>query len=321
MSGPPSGPGAAGATTEAEPGKGNDPGGPARTATTPFAAMPAAYAEGKEQAPAAPLPPKPPLLLPPLPPFSGGPAGYRPPFAPRGPYAASSPYAASLGYPPGAPMSPYPGLAPTKPPKKRRERSKLGRITFSLILLSLGVLAALEVTVADFKVSTFFAVPLAITALGLIAGAWLGRARVLILLGALLSIALAIATAAGVAVPHRTENISIQPGTFDELHENYSTDIGDINADLTQLNFAAQEISPTLVRFETRVGNVNITVPENVDVTVKVHIQGGDCQVLGTGCGGFKQTSTINDYGLDGPGGGKLTMDLDVQWGDVRVTR
>ena len=48
--------------------------------------------------------------LPPLPPLA--PVGYRPPFAPHGPFGGRSPYAASLGYPPGAPGSPYPGLVP-----------------------------------------------------------------------------------------------------------------------------------------------------------------------------------------------------------------
>jgi phage shock protein PspC (stress-responsive transcriptional regulator) len=294
----------------------------AQPATAPPAQQPTAYAEGKP----AMTGPRPPMLppLPPLPPLAPLPGGYRPPFAPHGPYAASSPYAASLGYPPpGVPVSPYPGLAPTPPPKKPKEKSRLGRITFSLILLALGVLAALEVTVADFKASTFFAVPLAITALGLITGAWLGRARVLILLGAVLSIALAIATAAAqTSMPHSSENISIQPGSFDELQGRYSTDIGDIDADLTQLNFKAQEVSPTVVEFHVGAGNLDIQVPPNVDVTVNVHIQGGDCHIFdNNGCGGFRTSTTVTDYGTDGPGGGKLELNLDMQWGDVRVER
>ncbi|MGI5245559.1 PspC domain-containing protein [Dactylosporangium sp. CA-139066] len=273
-------------------------------------------ATAPEPPPTTPLfPPMPPV--PPLPPMPGG---YRPPFAPHGPFAGSgSPYAASLGVPPGVPISPYPGLAPVPPPPKPpKERSKLGRITFSLILLSLGVLAALEVTVADFKVSTFFAVPLAITALGLITGAWLGRARVLILLGALLSIALAIATAAGTSVPHRSENITIMPTSVNELAPSYNTDIGNVSADLTGVDFSEQDVD---VEFRVGAGNIEIVVPPKVDVTVDVHIQGGDCKVFGNNCGGFKQTSSFTDYGTDGQGGGHLHLNLDLQWGDVRVTR
>jgi hypothetical protein len=249
------------------------------------------------------------------------PAGYRPPFAPHGPFAGSgSPYAASLGVPPGVPVSPYPGLSPIPPsPKPPKERSKLGRITFSLILLSLGVLAALEVTVANFKVSTFFAVPLAITALGLVTGAWLGRARVLILLGALLSIALAIATAASTSVPHRADNLTIAPTSVTDLAPQYATDIGNIDADLSQVDFTNQD--DVSVEFRVGAGNLEITMPPNVDVTVDVHIQGGDCKVFDQGCGGFKQTNTITDYGDDGVGGGKLHLNLDLQWGDVRVNR
>jgi phage shock protein PspC (stress-responsive transcriptional regulator)/predicted membrane protein len=259
---------------------------------------------------------------PPFPPMPPAPAGYRPPFAPRGPFAApgASPYAAGLGAPPGVPVSPYPGLAPTPPPPKPpKERSKLSRITFSLILLSLGILAALEVTVADFKASTFFAVPLAITALGLITGAWLGRARVLILLGALLSIALAIATAAGTtSVPHRTRNINLTPTAVSQLDPVYDTDIGNIDADLSGLDFTEQDVT---VEFRADVGNIEIVVPPKVDVTVDVHVQGGDCKVFDNDCGGFKQTSSFTDYGTDGQGGGKLHLVVDLQWGDVRVTR
>ncbi|MFD0584194.1 hypothetical protein [Dactylosporangium darangshiense] len=62
-------------------------------------------------------------------------------------------------------------------------------------------------------------------------------------------------------------------------------------------------------------------MPEKVDVTVNVHIQGGDCKVFGNDCSGFRQTSSYTDYGTDGPGGGKLHLDLDLQWGNVKVTR
>ncbi|MFI5913402.1 PspC domain-containing protein [Dactylosporangium sp. NPDC051541] len=314
-------PGSVGTTADLGDDRADEPG-------PPLIPQAAAYAEPKAPTglsfpPVPPMPAFPPVPpLPPVPPMPGSaPSGYRPPFAPRGPFAGS-PYAASLGYPPGPPGAPYPGLGPVPRVKKPKERSRLGRITFSLILLSLGVLAALEVTVADFKTSTFFAVPLAITALGLITGAWLGRARVLILLGAVLSIALAIATAAAdVAIPRSTANIYIAPTTFEELRDEYSTDIGDVSADLTELNFTAQEM-PTVISFHVGAGDMRITVPANVDVTVNVRVQAGDCQVFDTQCGGFKQSTTVTDYGADGQGkGGQLTLDLDTQFGDVRVTR
>ncbi|MEV6924633.1 PspC domain-containing protein [Dactylosporangium sp. NPDC051485] len=343
------GPATAGAQQFGSPSFGSPPPGPMSFGAPPFGApsfgpgtttptgTPAAEPVPEEPARTAEIPPVestavqeaimvppppviPPILpIPPLPPMPAAGPGYRPPFAPHGPYATSSPYARSLGGfpPPGVPVPPYPGLAPV-PPKPRKEKSKLGRITFSLIVLSLGILAALQVTVVDFKVSTFFAVPLAITALGLITGAWLGRARVLILLGAVLSIALAISTAASVPAPHRTENITVTPVSVSALHPEYSTDLGNVTADLTGIDFVDQDVS---VAFRVRVGNINITVPPNVDVTVNVRIQGGDCRVFDHGCGGFKQTSSFTDLGADGPGGGKLHLDLDLQWGDVRVTR
>ncbi|MET7402274.1 LiaF domain-containing protein [Dactylosporangium sp. NPDC005572] len=224
------------------------------------------------------------------------------------------------------PGSPYPGLAPTppKPPKPPKEKSKLGRITFSMICLALGVLAVLEVSVADFKVSTFFAVPLAIVALGLIAGAWIGRARVLILLGALLSIALAISTAStsvgDPGVPRSVANINLRPDTLSELGSSYDTDLGNIHADLSRLDFstAGDEV---VLDLRVRYGDLQVILPPNVDVTVDVRVSGGDCRVLDQECGGFNQTKEFTDTGVDGAGGGKLHLNLDLDYGNLEVTR
>ncbi|MFC5005893.1 PspC domain-containing protein [Dactylosporangium cerinum] len=262
-------------------------------------------------------PPVPPL--PPLPPLA--PAGYRPPFAPHGPFGNRSPYAASLGYPAGMPGSPYPGLAP-KPPKPPKVRSRLGRVIFSLICVSLGVLAAFEVTTANFLVSTYFAVPLAVVALGLIVGAWFGRARLMILLGVLLSIALAISTAStgeDIGRPQRIENINLNPTSVKQLDRDYRTDIGDINADLSGVDFSGEN---TDLEFRIDLtGNMRITLPPNVDVTVEVRVEGGDCHILGRECGGFNQNNEFTDTGTDGVGGGELHLNLYLRYGNLEVTR
>ncbi|GGM17493.1 PspC domain-containing protein [Dactylosporangium sucinum] len=308
----------------------------AETAEFPAAPATAGYGDtAPVTAPRPPTfnPPAPPRVgptLPPLPPLPPLPAtpGYRQPFAPHGPFSSRSPYAASLGYPPpGVPNSPYPGLAPLppKPPKPPKEKSKLGRITFSLICLSLGVLAVLEVSVADFKVSTFFAVPLAIVALGLVTGAWLGRARVLILLGALLSIALAISTAStsGPHVPRSVADINLRPTEVSQLDDSYVTDLGNIRADLSALDFTTTATTGQPVDLSLRVkyGNLQVILPPNVDVTVDVRVSGGDCKVFGQDCGGFNQTKEFANAGLDGAGGGKLHLDLSLDYGNLEVTR
>ncbi|MEV0127454.1 PspC domain-containing protein [Dactylosporangium sp. NPDC050688] len=305
---------------------------PFQAQPTPSAGAPAVHPAWLQQqttatrpvVPPAPAPTAgpPPAPLPPLPPLA--PVGYRPPFAPHGPFGGRSPYAASLGYPPGAPGSPYPGLAPVppKPPKPPKVRSRLGRVIFSLICLSLGVLAALEVTTQDFLVSTYFAVPLTIVALGLIVGAWFGRARLMILVGVVLSIALAIATASrgeGGDGPRHIEKISLNPSTVAELDGEYRTDIGDINANLSRVDFTGEDVDLTF-RVDLA-GNIRIILPPNVDVTVDVRVEGGDCRVLGRPCGGFNQTNEFTDNGADGVGGGKLHLDLDVRWGNLEVTR
>jgi hypothetical protein len=72
--------------------------------------------------------------------------------------------------------------------------------------------------------------------LGLLVGAWLGRARVLILLGVLLSIALAISTAARIDQPdRRVDNITAVPTKVDEILPKYETDFGGIELDLSRV--------------------------------------------------------------------------------------
>lgn len=273
-------------------------------------------------APPAPLIPPPIPPVPPLPPMA--PSGYRAPFAPHGPFGGQGPYAASLGHPGGPPGTPYPGLAPMppKPPKPPKVRSRLGRVIFSLICLSLGVLAVLEVTAFDFLVSTYFAVPLAIVALGLIVGARFGRARIMILVGVVLSLALAISTASDMNGFDRSDHIesyNIHPLTVDDLNGDYRTDIGDIRADLTQVDFTGHNVD---VSFQVRYsGNITIIVPPNVDVYVKVRVQGGQCTFVGRDCSGFNQNNEFTDAGADGVGGGRLHLDLDIGYGNLEVTR
>src|SRR6185369_6130775 len=137
--------------------------------------------------------------LPPLPPTLGG---YRPPFAPHGPYAGSSPYAQSLGYPAGptgSPLPPYPGLSPIpmppSAPKPKRPRSKLGRVTLSLTAIALGLLVVIDLMGGvSVPGDVYPAVALTVIAAGLIAGAWVGRARWLIPIGVVTTIVLASAT-------------------------------------------------------------------------------------------------------------------------------
>ena len=119
--------------------------------------------------------------------------------------------------------------------------------------------------------------------------------------------------------PRHIENINLNPTSVDELDEDYRTDIGDINADLSGVDFTGEDVDLSF-RIDLT-GNMRITLPPNVDVTVDVRVEGGDCHVLGRECGGFNQNTEFTDTGTDGIGGGKLHLDLNLRYGNLEVTR
>jgi phage shock protein PspC (stress-responsive transcriptional regulator) len=321
------------------------PGAPMSSApTTP--APPGAAPFGAPEPPIPPVPPPaptlnipssgapamaPPATVPPAPPYGPlppSPGGYRPPFAPHGPYASSSPYAASLGYTtapggPGAPVPPYPGLqpVPARPPKPPRPRSKLGRITLSVLCLALGVLAVVDIAGrVTVEPQVYIGTALAVIALGLILGAWLGRARWLIPVGVILTIALAgSATVDRVDNIRQVDNIDVRPATVAEIQPEYRTEVGDVDLDLSNVQFGTERVA-----IEVRVGvggNVTITLPPKVDATVGVDVQGGDLDLFGQHYSGLNQHKQISNLGDDGAGGGNVDLTIDVSWGNVEVNR
>lgn len=244
---------------------------------------------------------------------SAAPPGYRPPFAPHGPYAAGPP-----------PEPPYPPVADQpKPPRPPRERSKLGLITFSVLLLALGLLAGLDLTTGwDIAASGYFATLLAVVGVGLLVGAWIGRARWLIALGVLLAIALGIAS-----VGERVDwdggrvggDTTWRPATYAELQPSYEQSFGTAELDLRQINFTGQNAE---VDVELNAGDMTVLLPPNVDTTVRVEVNAGNAEVFGSSWDGFNaSTQDVSDQGADGPGGGHLRINLEVNAGSAEVHR
>ncbi|MFB9237385.1 PspC domain-containing protein [Plantactinospora siamensis] len=278
---------------------------------------------GQPAAPPAPSGPVPSWLSPPAPPSAGYPAtsefpaatplgptldrGYRPAFAPRGPYAT-------------APAAPYPPASPPRPPKPPKERSPLGAATFSLIFVAIGVVTVLDLTNAvPVTTSGYFAAALVTIGLGLLVGAWFGRARWLIALGLAATAALGISTLAESSVDDNNGRVDWRPVSYDQLAETYENSFGDSNLDLRQVDFTGRDAT---VAVRVQVGALRVIVPPNVDVTTSVDLGAGDARVFDSGWSGIHGGSReTTDLGPDGPGGGKLQLNLRVGTGHVEVSR
>ncbi|MGW4467189.1 PspC domain-containing protein [Micromonospora sp. NBC_01796] len=244
------------------------------------------------------------------------PGGYRPPFAPHGPYAGGA------GQPPGYRPGAAPATKRTKPPKPPRERSPLGAATFSLIFVALGVVVILDVSNrVEVSPATYFAAALVTIALGLLVGAWFGRARWLIALGLVASAALGISTVAqSIDPPNGPNGTAIwTPASIDDLATRYETTFGDGTLDLTHVDFTDRDVQVTV---QVNFGKLRVMVPANVDVTTNADVNAGDARIFGDRWSGVNNPSRqVTDLGADGPGGGKLRLFLHVNAGDAEVYR
>jgi phage shock protein PspC (stress-responsive transcriptional regulator) len=294
---------------------------PATAAAHQAAYAPAGFPPPAAAAPAAepvtePIPPAAPPLTPPMfqapyspPPYTAPPGGYyRPPFAPHGPWA---------GQTQAAPPPPEPPRPP-KPPKPPRERSKLGRLTFFAVVMVVGLIAAIDMAGASVAVSAYFAAALVTIALGLIVGAWFGRARGLIALAMLTSIGLLISTGTE-RWGDELGNSVYRPQSIGAVADRYDFSIGNATLDLREVDFAGQQQTVTLTM---KLGQIQVLLPQNVDTTATLQLENGRAVIFNREIEGREiNGESVSDNGPDGAGGGTLRLDLQMDTGNVEVLR
>lgn len=235
----------------------------------------------------------------------------------------------SVGWPEGPDWGPtrsndIPPPPEQAPPQARRATSALGPLTVCTALVSVGVMAIVHGSGSAMPIAMFVAVPLAIVAAGLIVGTWFGRSRGLIALGIVLSLALIPTTflshwevaeldASG---SYRYTSVADVPaGTR-------SHSAGDVHYNLSDLNLSDLAPGDTVALSVTQgVGKLTIIVPGNADVTVNASTMAGETSIFGRSVGGLGQNIDVTDYGPDGPGGGRIDLDLDLGLGELEVTR
>lgn len=256
-------------------------------------------------APAPSAPPPPPLAYAPHGPYGGGVGGAVP--APPPPYQPTIPMMA----PPN----------PPKPPRPPREPSALGRIVVSTTLLVLGLMLAAD-RLLDVSIPgpAYAAVALTLVGAGLVAGAWVGRSRGLIGLGAVLCVVLAISSAAS-GRDRPGEHIGAQrwaPASVAAIQPAYEIGFGDGVLDLTNVDFVD---SSATTRVSVGVGHVLVRVPRDVDVTVRGSAGAGNLNLFGEQRNGSDVGRTVTDLGADGAGGGTLELTVGVGVGELEVIR
>ena len=182
-----------------------------------------------------------------------------------------------------------------------------------LLLLVIGVMAAIDGTgSADLLPGQYAGVALTILGLGLVVGAWWGRARWLILIGLLLvPVALALSF---VTVPlnggwgeHRESPTSVA-----ELEDQYHVAGGRLTLDLSGL---PQSTAERHVAASIGIGRLTVILPEGARADVTAEVGAGASDLLGA----QQEGTGLSDRELQGGTGGALVLDLEAGIGEVIV--
>jgi hypothetical protein len=230
------------------------------------------------------------------------------------PKAPSGDSPAGGSTPPPAPTPP----PPPRPPAPPRERSILGRLTLGVVAIGLGVLALIDnLPGVGIEPEPYHYVALAVTILGigLLVGAFIGRARWLILVAALLVPTLAFSSFWTNNWESRDFNLNTTPLTFAEVESDYAIDLGNMRIDLTELPWNGEQID---IEAAVDAGNLEIVLPETVGIIGTAGVDVGRVSEPGRSSGGLGEpTLTWNDPGLDGT----VLLEAHVDLGNITIIR
>lgn len=210
---------------------------------------------------------------------------------------------------------PVAGDAPVPPaPPPRRERSVLGTLTLSAVLLALGILASVKVSgAAEVEPATALAIGLLTVGGGLLVGSFYGRARWLIPLGIVLTMATAVASIADVPFRGGAGERYWGPTAPGELRPIYRLGAGEGELDLRSLDLDEDRS----VEVTLGMGELLVRVPDDVDLVVDAHLGFGELVLLGD-----EDHGVDVDRHLERAGGRRrLELDLRVGMGRLEVTR
>lgn len=205
-------------------------------------------------------------------------------------------------------------------PAAPRQRSILGRLTISVLLIALGILALLDQqTGFDLSLQGYLGAALAIVGLGLLVGTILGRSRGLIFLGIpLLALLIGVSTF-DVSVRNGVGERYWQPQSVEEIDSSYDLSVGQARLDLSTVDFDDADVQTTV---RQSLGYVRVIVPADVDVRVVSEVRTGEVTLFGVSTEAATELRReVTDFGPDGRGGGELELTVLLGAGLVEVIR
>lgn len=224
---------------------------------------------------------------------------------------------------PPPPAPPGPGWASPPAPPPQRAKSILGRVTVSVALIVIGLMVGWNGLATgddnDFRAVAVFGAALAVVAGGLLVGAVYGRARGLVVLAIVLSIATAIAGAADDKFSTGIGERTWSPGTVPAAEREFRLGVGDADLDLTELPPG----SDATVDVRLGVGDLRVQLPPEARAVIDSEIGAGNLRLPdrrdqdGTD---LSVRTTIEPVDTTGPVT-TLRIDARVGFGQLEVTR
>lgn len=214
----------------------------------------------------------------------------------------------------------------TPPPIGSRTRSILGRATVGVALMTVGVVWLLD-SLGAVNVSgvQLLATGLLVVGLGLILGAFFGRARSLIVVGMLLvPIVLAAAlfrpytgmTFADGLIRDGAGDVTEAPAAASDVRQEYALATGRFVIDLSDLDLSTFDTEPVVIVAEMGAGELTVRLPDDVTATIDARLGVGGLRILDRSYGwiGAQHSTTVT------VGEGTHAIELDVRLGVGQLT-
>jgi hypothetical protein len=193
-------------------------------------------------------------------------------------------------------------------------------VTLSVLLVAAGVMVLLDrMGVWHLRAVPFMAVLVGIVGLGLVVGAFVGRARGLIGVGILLTLVTALVAALPGVSSGRVGDARFTPTTVESVpSDGYSWAVGNLTVDLTQLPVSGTQ----QVAAELGIGNLSVVAPRDVALVIDSHVAAGTTRLPnGERVDGASRDVVRTYPALDSPSRGTLVVRLHVGFGQLEVHR
>ena len=193
--------------------------------------------------------------------------------------------------------------------RRRAERSPLIWFTLGALLTIVPVVAILDSAgVVALDVSRYAPLALLIVAAGLIAGAWWGRSRLLIVLGIVMVPIVIGSSLVDFPLEGRVGGNYIQPESTSGLEDSYRLLFGRTTIDLLHTEFATRQVD---LEVDIAIGELAVIVPRDTAVELNGSLQAGSFSSLHR----YEDGTNLELSGRYGPKDAEKILNLHVDGG------